>query len=460
MRRVARRHAAQLRRQVGENDVGRTTEELADACRQRRIGRVRLEHGDARVGERRDRHDVDADDATRGADELRRDLQPSARPGAEIDDGVAAADEPRPSLQLRELEGGARAIALLLRAAIERVFAVVHRLSPSRRRGDAPPRRIHGNTRGNFLPFVRSVGYTSRPREGGGGAAVAMELNDRQREAVGHGDGPLLVLAGAGSGKTRVITARIARLVECGVAPDAILALTFTNKAAAEMRARVARALDARAADVWLSTFHSAAATILRRHAALVGYAPSFSIYDDQDRAKLIRQCMEDENVSEQTLAPTSVAWSIDQAKNDARSPEDVAGRPAGPFADVIARIYRRYQRALERQNALDFGDLILLVVRLFREHPEARARYQRRAAHLLVDEYQDTNHAQYLLLRLLAAGEQPNVCVVGDDDQSIYGWRGAQVRNILDFEHDFPSAHVVRLEQNYRSTKTILAAT
>ncbi len=288
---------------------------------------------------------------------------------------------------------------------------------------------------------------------------MAMELNDRQREAVGHGDGPLLVLAGAGSGKTRVITARIARLVECGVAPDAILALTFTNKAAAEMRARVARALDARAADVWLSTFHSAAATILRRHAALVGYAPSFSIYDDQDRAKLIRQCMEDENVSEQTLAPTSVAWSIDQAKNDARSPEDVAARPAGPFADVIARIYRRYQRALERQNALDFGDLILLVVRLFREHPEARARYQRRAAHLLVDEYQDTNHAQYLLLRLLAAGEQPNVCVVGDDDQSIYGWRGAQVRNILDFEHDFPSAHVVRLEQNYRSTKTILAA-
>ncbi len=287
---------------------------------------------------------------------------------------------------------------------------------------------------------------------------MAMELNDRQREAVEHGDGPLLVLAGAGSGKTRVITARIARLVERGVAPEAILALTFTNKAAAEMRGRVERALDARAADVWLSTFHSAAATILRRNATLLGYAPSFSIYDDQDRAKLLRQCMVEENVGEQTLSPTSVAWSIDQAKNDARSPEDVAARP-GPFADVIARIYRRYQRALERQNAVDFGDLILLVVRLFREHPEVLARYQRRAAHLLVDEYQDTNHAQYLLLRLLAAGERPNVCVVGDDDQSIYGWRGAQVRNILDFEHDFPSAHVVRLEQNYRSTKTILAA-
>jgi len=287
---------------------------------------------------------------------------------------------------------------------------------------------------------------------------VAMELNGRQREAVEHGDGPLLVLAGAGSGKTRVITARIARLVERGVSPESILALTFTNKAAAEMRARVERALDARAADVWLSTFHSAAAKILRRHATLLGYAPSFSIYDDQDRAKLLRQCMVEENVGEQTLAPAMVAWSIDQAKNDARSPEETATRP-GPFADVIARIYRRYQRALERQNAVDFGDLILLVVRLFREHPEVLARYHRRAAHLLVDEYQDTNRAQYLLLRLLAAGERPNVCVVGDDDQSIYGWRGAQVRNILDFEHDFASAHVVRLEQNYRSTKTILGA-
>jgi DNA helicase-2/ATP-dependent DNA helicase PcrA len=286
-----------------------------------------------------------------------------------------------------------------------------------------------------------------------------MELNDRQREAVGHGDGPLLVLAGAGSGKTRVITARIARLVERGVSPDAILALTFTNKAAAEMRARVERALDAVGADVWLSTFHSAAATVLRRHAAQLGYAPSFTIYDDQDRQKMIRQCMAEENVGEQVLSVASVAWSIDQAKNDALSPDQLAAKPLTPFADVVARLYRRYQRTLERQNAVDFGDLILLVVRLFREQPGICARYQSRARHLLVDEYQDTNHAQYLLLRQLAAGEAPNVCVVGDDDQSIYGWRGAQVRNILDFERDFPSAHVVRLEQNYRSTKTILAA-
>ena len=286
-----------------------------------------------------------------------------------------------------------------------------------------------------------------------------MELNDRQREAVEHGDGPLLVLAGAGSGKTRVITARIARLVERGAPVESILALTFTNKAAAEMRARVARALDARGADVWLSTFHSAAATILRRHAGQLGYAPNFTIYDDQDRQKVIRQCMTEENVGEQVLSPTSVAWSIDQAKNDALSPDELAAKPLTPFADVVARLYRRYQRTLERQNAVDFGDLILLVVRLFREQPAICARYQSRARHLLVDEYQDTNHAQYLLLRQLAAGERPNVCVVGDDDQSIYGWRGAQVRNILDFERDFATAHVVRLEQNYRSTKTILAA-
>ncbi len=286
-----------------------------------------------------------------------------------------------------------------------------------------------------------------------------MELNERQREAVEHGDGPLLVLAGAGSGKTRVITARIARLVEQGAPPEGVLALTFTNKAAAEMRGRVERTLDSRAADLWISTFHSAAARILRHHASHVGYAPSFTIYDDQDRLKVIRQCMAEENVGEQLVAPASAAWMIDQAKNDALTPDELAAKPRGPLTDVIARVYRRYQRVLERQNAVDFGDLILLVVRLFRERSEICARYRERARHLLVDEYQDTNHAQYLLLRLLAGGERPNACVVGDDDQSIYGWRGAQVRNILDFEHDFPTAHVVRLEQNYRSTKTILAA-
>jgi len=285
-----------------------------------------------------------------------------------------------------------------------------------------------------------------------------MDLNPRQREAVAYGEGPLLVLAGAGSGKTRVITARIAALVEADTPPWAILALTFTNKAAAEMRRRLERALGDLAADLWISTFHSAAARILRRHAAALGYKPGFTIYDEQDTARLIKQCMAEENVGEHVITPSALGWSIDRAKNEALLPDQIARRP-GPFGDVVARVYRRYQRALERQNAVDFGDLILLVVRLFREHPDVLAHFHGRLRHLLVDEYQDTNRAQYLMMRALAAGERPNLCVVGDDDQAIYGWRGAELRNILDFEHDFPSTHVIRLEQNYRSTKTILAA-
>jgi DNA helicase-2/ATP-dependent DNA helicase PcrA len=286
---------------------------------------------------------------------------------------------------------------------------------------------------------------------------VETELNERQREAVEHGDGPLLVLAGAGSGKTRVITTRIGRLIANGTSPDAILALTFTNKAAAEMRRRLERSLGPLAADVWISTFHSATAQVLRRHIRRLGYTASFSIYDDQDRARLIKQCMVEENIGEQALAPAVAAWAIDRAKNEALSPEEVLRRPR--FGELAARIYRRYQAALERQNAVDFADLLLLAVRLFREHPDVLAGYHARLQQVLVDEYQDTNRAQYLWLRQLAAGDQPNLCVVGDDDQSIYGWRGAELRNILDFERDFPSAHVIRLEQNYRSTKTILAA-
>ncbi len=283
------------------------------------------------------------------------------------------------------------------------------------------------------------------------------QLNERQREAVLHGDGPLLVLAGAGSGKTRVITTRIARLIDAGTRPDAILALTFTNKAAGEMRRRLEGTLGPIAADVWISTFHSAAARVLRRHIGRLGYSERFSIYDDQDRAKLIRQCMAEENVGEHAIAPAIVAWAIDRAKNEALGADEVARRPR--FGELVARLYRRYQAALERQNALDFADLLLLAVRLFREHPDVLAGYHARLRHVLVDEYQDTNRSQYLWLRQLAAGDEPNLCVVGDDDQSIYGWRGAELRNILDFERDFPTAHVIRLEQNYRSTKTILAA-
>jgi len=286
-----------------------------------------------------------------------------------------------------------------------------------------------------------------------------MELNERQHAAVLHRDGPVLVLAGAGSGKTRVITARIATLVEDEVPPSAILALTFTNKAAGEMRRRLEATLGAAAADLWISTFHSAAAQILRRHIHHLGYTASFSIYDEQDTARLVRRCLAEENVGDQGGTAAAIAWAIDRAKNEALTPAELARRPRGPFSEVAVRVYRRYQAALERQNAVDFGDLILLVVRLFREQPDVLARYHARLGHLLVDEYQDTNRAQYLLLRQLAAGERPNLCVVGDDDQSIYGWRGAELRNILDFERDFPDAQVVRLEQNYRSTKTILAA-
>ena len=286
---------------------------------------------------------------------------------------------------------------------------------------------------------------------------MAVELNERQREAVAHGDGPLLVLAGAGSGKTRVITTRVATLVDAGVSPHAVLALTFTNKAASEMRHRLGSMLGGRAAELWMSTFHSAAAQILRRHIHHLGYTASFTIYDEQDCAKLLRQCMSEEGIGDQAGAPAAIAWAIDRAKNDGLGPEELARRPLA--GDAIVRVYRRYQRALQRQNAVDFGDLIMLAARVLRERPDVLGYYRTRLRHLLVDEYQDTNRAQYVLLRLLAAGERPNLCVVGDDDQSIYGWRGAELRNILDFERDFPDATVIRLEQNYRSTKTILAA-
>ena len=286
---------------------------------------------------------------------------------------------------------------------------------------------------------------------------MAVELNERQHEAVMHGDGPLLVLAGAGSGKTRVITTRIATLVGNGAPPSSILGLTFTNKAASEMRHRLHLMLGDQAADIWMSTFHSAAAQILRRQIHHLGYTASFSIYDEQDCAKLLRQCLAEEGMDDQAGTPAAMAWAIDRAKNEGLGPEELARRPLA--GDATVRVYRRYQRALQRQNALDFGDLILLAARVLREQPEVLARHRARLRHILVDEYQDTNRAQYVLLRLLADGDHPNLCVVGDDDQSIYGWRGAELRNILDFERDFPDATVVRLEQNYRSTKTILAA-
>jgi DNA helicase II / ATP-dependent DNA helicase PcrA len=282
------------------------------------------------------------------------------------------------------------------------------------------------------------------------------DLNPHQRQAVMHGDGPLLILAGAGSGKTRTLTHRIAWLIrERNVAPREILAVTFTNKAAGEMRVRLEQLLGS-VEGLWVSTFHSACVRILRREMERVGFTSQFTIYDDSDQERLLKAVLKELNITEQTLKPRAAAVAIDGAKNRGLWPEDL---PGGDYAnDLIARVYARYQERLKLANALDFGDLLLWVVRLLESDAEVRRRWQGRFRHLLVDEFQDTNQVQYRLIRLLAGGER-NLCVVGDDDQSIYRWRGAEVGNILNFELDYPGCVTIRLEQNYRSTQTILAA-
>jgi DNA helicase-2/ATP-dependent DNA helicase PcrA len=288
--------------------------------------------------------------------------------------------------------------------------------------------------------------------------ATLAGLNPEQREAVVHADGPLLVLAGAGSGKTRALTHRIAHLIASGKArPSEILAVTFTNKAAREMRERVERLLGGTGEWVWVSTFHSTCSRILRRDIAQLGYEAHFAIYDDSDSLAAIKRVAKALGLSERSHPPRALRSEIDRLKNRGLWPADVA-RQAGFGRDRLAEIYQRYQTELRRSNALDFGDLLLLTVRLFEDHPAVLAHYQRRWKYLLVDEYQDTNPVQYKLLRLLAAAHG-NVCVVGDEDQSIYGFREADIRNILDFERDFPGAAVVRLERNYRSTQPILSA-
>ncbi|HOP40383.1 MAG TPA: UvrD-helicase domain-containing protein [Geobacteraceae bacterium] len=285
---------------------------------------------------------------------------------------------------------------------------------------------------------------------------IMHNLNPRQKEAVLHGKGPLLILAGAGSGKTRVIVHRIAHLIrEQGVPPRNILAVTFTNKAAAEMRERVERLLAGGEAPL-IATFHSTCVRILRRNIQHLGYSANFAIYDDKDAERLLKEIVREQNLDEKKYPPRMFAAAIDDGKNAGSGPEDV---PTGdPVGDMIARVYTAYQERLKRCNALDFGDLIMLAVRLFESHPEILEQYRERFQWILVDEYQDTNPIQYRLVRLLA-GERMNLCVVGDDDQSIYRWRGADIRNILDFEKDFPGVTVVKLEQNYRSTQNILTA-
>jgi len=285
------------------------------------------------------------------------------------------------------------------------------------------------------------------------------QLNAAQREAVLHTEGPLLVLAGAGSGKTRVLTYRIAHLVaDKGVAPWQILAITFTNKAAGEMRERITDQLGATANSMWISTYHAACVRILRAEAEVLGYKRSFTIYDDDDAKRLVKDIMRELEIDPQVFPIASIRNRISKAKNELQLPEDLPEFGAAPLDRLVRNIYTRYAERLLAANAMDFDDLLFNVARLFTDHKDVLQRYQQRFHYLLVDEYQDTNHAQYLITKLLAEKHR-NIMVVGDDDQSIYSWRGADLSNILDFERDYPEAHTVKLEQNYRSTANILAA-
>ncbi|MGH7334274.1 MAG: ATP-dependent helicase [Candidatus Rokuibacteriota bacterium] len=286
------------------------------------------------------------------------------------------------------------------------------------------------------------------------------DLNPPQREAVTAAEGPLLVLAAAGSGKTRVLAHRIAYLIGVkGVDPRQVLAVTFTNKAAGEMARRVeALLVPAGLRPPLVCTFHAACVRILRRHVRHLGYPSSFTIYDEDDRQALVKECMRVEGLDDRALTPAAVVHRISAAKNQMLSPDDLATTARGPRDERLAAVYGRYQERLAAAGGLDFDDLLLLTVRLFEEVPEVLAWYQGWWRYVLVDEYQDTNRAQYRIIRLLT-GEHRNICCIGDPDQSIYKWRGADVRNILDFEQDYPGTRVIRLEQNYRSTKRILAA-
>ncbi len=286
------------------------------------------------------------------------------------------------------------------------------------------------------------------------------DLNPAQRSAVEALDGPVLMLAGAGTGKTKALTARIVHLLHTGRArPNEILSVTFTNKAAREMKERVGRLLGQVAEGMpWMGTFHSLSVKILRRHAELVGLKPNFTILDTDDQLRLLKQLIAAAGIDEKRWPARMLAGMIDGWKNRALTPDRVPSSEAGGYDNRGTELYEQYQDRLRTLNATDFGDLLLHCVVIFQKHPDVLAQYQRWFKYLLVDEYQDTNVAQYMWLRLLAQGHR-NICCVGDDDQSIYGWRGAEVGNILRFEKDFPGATVVRLEQNYRSTAHILAA-
>ena len=285
------------------------------------------------------------------------------------------------------------------------------------------------------------------------------DLNPAQREAVLATEGPVLVIAGAGSGKTRVLTHRIAHLIAaCGVKPNEILAITFTNKAAGEMKSRLEGVLGDTAHRMWVMTFHAACGRILRREAPRLAYKSNFTIYDSADQVRVVKAIVEEEGWDPKRFVPRGIHSQISNAKNQLVDPEEYARRIGSFYEQTVADVYARYQERLHRSNAMDFDDLIMVTVKILESFPEAREKWQKGFRYVLVDEYQDTNHAQYRLLQLLA-GEHGNVFAVGDPDQSIYAFRGADIRNILEFERDFGGAQTIALEQNYRSTNAILRA-
>ncbi len=342
---------------------------------------------------------------------------------------------------------------------------------PAKRRAEDLPSSEDGGGRApdDEAPLLDDSLAPPAPRAGGiaerAGGRRASEylarLNPEQRAAVEATEGPVLVLAGAGTGKTRVLTTRVAHLLATGKAkPWQILCVTFTNKAAREMKTRVGDLIGGVVEGMqWLGTFHSIGAKMLRRHAELAGLKADFTILDTDDQIRLMKQILIAENIDEKRWPARQLAGLIDHWKNRGQSPADVSEGDARAFADGKGKkLYAAYQERLRTLNAADFGDLLLEPLRILRTHPDVLADYHQRFRYLLVDEYQDTNVAQYLWLRLLAQGSR-NICCVGDDDQSIYGWRGAEVDNILRFEKDFPGATVIRLERNYRSTSHILGA-
>ena len=288
---------------------------------------------------------------------------------------------------------------------------------------------------------------------------ILEELNAPQREAVKTVDGPVLILAGAGSGKTKALTHRLAYLIsEKKVAPESILAVTFTNKAAGEMKERMEKLVGAEMKLPWMGTFHSICVKILRREAKHLGYPTSFTIYDSQDQLSVVKKVMQDKGIDTKQYNPNAVLYYISGAKNEFMSPEDYKQYVNSPFEEIVLDVYKEYQKYLKTIGAMDFDDLLLLCVRLFEDNVEVLEKYQRIFRYILIDEYQDTNQVQYMWAKMLSA-KHKNICVVGDDSQSIYGFRGANFRNILNFEKDYKGAKVIKLEQNYRCTKNILRA-